>query len=421
MCNDGNYRITMNFSDVYHNWHGFQFFVKGVQWCGPNQYNQIITPESIGGDYNDCFMVTFPESTISFDLNGGTSTSYLEESYSTNNLVGCLIMDFYQWNLGLSLPENGDLVFAGWTLTKDSDEFVDTIPFGKITVYAKWLEKQDLKLTLISDENSWFEKYDEESEVYVQYEELELPFITGQTFEEILGSVPILTSDSIDGYYKCEWFDSNNDYVDWGTPLIENTTVYVKTTFIPYVYISLTLNANGGTFGDGSDTLVYQIPEGNWINCEQPLKDGCIFIGWYNEVGERVEWASSNNTLLYARYLDVFTNADIIGNMTYNNGESLTKIDDNTYSYTFTYALDMTGGSWETTEGQVAFKLRPNADWDGTEFGSDNILTIDDSYFNCWQNGSGNIDVYDLEDGVSYTITFKTESNNVYVNIATAE
>jgi hypothetical protein len=78
-------------------------------------------------------------------------------------------------------------------------------------------------------------------------------------------------------------------------------------------------------------------------------------------------------------------------------------------------------GAWGTTEGQVAFKLRPNRTWDGTEFGSDNILTIDDSYFYCWQNGSGNINVYGLEDGVSYTITFKTEGNSVQVKIAQKE
>ncbi|MBQ1198385.1 MAG: hypothetical protein IIX47_07295, partial [Spirochaetaceae bacterium] len=102
-----------------------------------------------------------------------------------------------------------------------------------------------------------------------------------------------------------------------------------------------------------------------------------------------------------------------------NNGKLLTKKDDNTYSYKFTYALDMTG-SWETTEGQVAFKLRPNGIWDGTEFGSYNTPSVDGGDYWCGQ-GWGNINVSGLEDGVSYTITFKTEGKNVMVNIATAE
>ena len=46
---DGNYRITMNSTDVYKRWHGFQFYVKG-SWLGVKQYNQIITSDSIGGD-----------------------------------------------------------------------------------------------------------------------------------------------------------------------------------------------------------------------------------------------------------------------------------------------------------------------------------------------------------------------------------
>lgn len=416
---EGNYRITIDSTDVYYNWPGFQFCVNG-QWCGPKNYNQFLTNESIIGDSKDNFAVLFPEEpTISFDLNGGTSTSYLEESYPTNNLVGASINGCYQWNLGLSLPENDDLVFAGWTLTKDGDDYVDRIPFGKITVYAKYIESQELKLTLISDENSWFKKYDEESEEYVQYdEELVLPFITGQTFSEILGSVQVLTSDSIDGYYRYEYFYSNNDSVDWETPLIENTTVYVKTTFIPY--ISITLDANGGTFGDGSDTLNCQIPENDGINKAPPTKDGCIFIGWYNKVGERVEWASSKNTLLYAQYLDVFTeNTNIIGDFALG-GDPLIKIDDNTYSYTFEYSANMSG-SWGTSVGQVAFKLRTNKNWDDPNFGGFDFIMVDDNRdYWCYQDCS-DIVVSGLEDGVSYTITFKTESNNVLVNIATAE
>ena len=116
----------------------------------------------------------------------------------------------------------------------------------------------------------------------------------------------------------------------------------------------------------------------------------------------------------------MFTNADIIGNMTYDKGEPLTKIDDNTYSYTFTYVLGMTGGPWETTEGQVAFNLRPNSTWDGTEFGSYLTPSVDGVDNWCGQ-GYGNINVYGLEKDTMYTITFKTEGNFVQVKIAQTE
>ena len=407
--NDGNYRLTLNTSEVYNNWHGFQFFVKGVQWCGVKQYKQIVTSENFE---DDCFMVLFPEPTISFDLNGGTSTAYIEDLYSTQYDISQNINNFFRWNVCYDNPTKDGFAFAGWTLTKDGDDFVDTIPFGKITVYAKWVEIQELKLTLISDENSWFVKDD------VEHEDLELTFTTGQTFNEILNSNNcwLTMSTSSDGYYESTYVDAFGEVIEHYSPLIEDATVYVKTKFVPYIYI--TLYANGGTFGNGDETCDLVTSEGNWIGNE-PTKDGCIFIGWDNKFGERVEYASSKNTLLYAQYWDVFTNADIIGNMTYNNGESLTKIDDNTYSYTFTYSTSMSG-EWGTSNGEVAFKLRPNHDWDGTQFGSPNILEPDDFYFWCGQ-GEENIVARNLENGVSYTITFWVNKNSVWVKIATAE
>ena len=107
--------------------------------------------------------------------------------------------------------------------------------------------------------------------------------------------------------------------------------------------------------------------------------------------------------------------------MTYDKGEPLTIIDDNTYSYTFDYSTGMSG-AWGTSDGQVAFKLRPNKVWDGTQFGGgkDSIKVDDNCYHWCYQNGD-NIVASGLEDGIRYTITFKTEGNSVYVNIATAE
>lgn len=410
--NDGIYRLTIDSIDVYHNWHGFQFCVKGVQWCGPNQYNQIITPENIGGDNNDCFMVTFPEPTITFDLNGGTPTSYLEDSYSTDGRFNWTVTDFYRNFIGDNPTKDG-FAFAGWTLTKDGDGIVDRIPFGKITVYAKWIEIREHTLTLISDENSWFVKDD------VRYEELELTFTTGQTFNEIRNNnwFYVNTEFSEDGSYSDSFYDEAGNEIYSDSLLIEDTIVCVKTKFIPYVYISLTLNANGGVFEDDSDTLVLRIPEG-WGIGYAPSKDGCIFKHWTLANSTIVEQVTDEieGQTLYAEYLDVFTNADIIGNMTDDSGESLTKIDDNTYSYTFTYSLDMTGPR-ETTDGQVAFKLRPNSIGDGTEFGCDNTPSVDGGDYWCGQ-GYGNINVYGLEDGIKYTITFKTGYNAVYVNIA---
>ena len=56
--NDGNYRLTVNTSDVYYSWHGFQFCVKGVQWCGVKEYTQNFVFENIADD-GASFMVVF--------------------------------------------------------------------------------------------------------------------------------------------------------------------------------------------------------------------------------------------------------------------------------------------------------------------------------------------------------------------------
>ncbi|MEE0879631.1 MAG: CotH kinase family protein [Treponemataceae bacterium] len=415
---DGNYSITLNTNDIYDKWPTFKFMVNEKDWFGAGELKYNLPNEYSSGEYYD-FNLVLPEPTISFDLNGGSTTSYLEDSYG--NYDGWELWYLYQHELKLENPTKDGFAFVGWTLTKDGDDFVDRIPFGKITVYAKWAEIREHTLTLISDENSWFVKYEEEygKTDGIPYGELKIPFTTGQTLNDIGNCFGLCIESSEDGYYNYSFCDEAGNEIYWHSPLMEDTTVYVKTTFIPYVYISLTLNADGGTFGDGSDTLVYQMPEGHWINCEQPSKDGHIFTGWYNEKGERIEYASSQYTSLYAQYLDVFTNADIIGNMTYNNGESLTKIDDNTYSYTFTYSTDMTG-IWETRDGQVAFKLRPNSALDETAFGCCQLTYFDD-YRNCDSKFDYNIDVYGLENGTSYTITFKTESNSVQVKIAQTE
>lgn len=128
---------------------------------------------------------------------------------------------------------------------------------------------------------------------------------------------------------------------------------------------------------------------------------------------------SSEYTSLIAYWIDVFSNADIIGNMTYNKGQALTKEDDDTYSYTFTYLSGM-AGEWQTSANQIAFKLRPNSKWDGTDFGSKEEVTLDKDETYCWQGG-GNIICSNLVDGVTYKITFRLDHGDVSVGVSTVE
>ena len=132
---DGNYSIILNSNDVYNKWPAFKFMVNEKDWFGAGDFKYSLPSKYSIGEHYD-FNLVLPESTITFNLNGGTTTSYLEDSYG--NYAGWELWYLYQYELKLENPTKDGFAFGGWTLTKDGDDFVDRIPFGKITVYAKW-------------------------------------------------------------------------------------------------------------------------------------------------------------------------------------------------------------------------------------------------------------------------------------------
>ena len=104
--------------------------------------------------------------------------------------------------------------------------------------------------------------------------------------------------------------------------------------------------------------------------------------------------------------------------MTYDAGQALTKEDDVTYSYKFKYLSDM-AGIWGAKANQIAFKLRPNSDWDGTDFSSKAEVTLDKDEVYCYQGISENIVCYNLVDGSTYKITFRLEGSELRVGVST--
>ena len=75
-------------------------------------------------------------------------------------------------------------------------------------------------------------------------------------------------------------------------------------------------------------------------------------------------------------------------------------------------------GIWGAKANQIAFKLRPNAAWDGTEIGSENSLYIEDGIEKSCYIGEPNIIVDNCVEGTSYTIIFAVRNSNVWVKIA---
>ena len=80
--------------------------------------------------------------------------------------------------------------------------------------------------------------------------------------------------------------------------------------FSPNVY-TITLDANGGTFGDGQSTKEVKITYGTAISLDVPTREGYTFLGWYDAEGNEVtsfdgvmtdEYAETGNVTLYAKW-----------------------------------------------------------------------------------------------------------------------
>ena len=428
---DGSYTITLNYSEIrddFGGWAGFKFYVKETDdWLGPNKYNAVIAPEQIiyGDNPNDPdFRFELLQPKLTLDLNGGNiggSTDAI--SFQTNEIQGVSISWFFEAS-GYSNPKNGDLIFAGWTYTKDGKDFETYIPYGVATLYARWIEPVECVLTLNAGEYGYFEVWDEETSSSVQKSTMDFTFTAGAKLYEVPGYTSPSTKPDENGMYQLLHFvDEAGNEIYWDTTLTGSTTI---TAVYEYkLLITLTLNPNGGSYWSDeeqdyvTDVAQYSQYEGYELplNCK---KDGCVFDGWYDTVtNERVYKCSSEYTSLIAYWIDVFSNADIIGNMTYNAGEALTKEDDGTYSYTFTYLSDM-AGIWGAEANQIAFKLRPNSDWDGTEMGSGDEIDLDKYEVYCYQGG-GNIICSNLVDGSTYKITFRLDHGDVRVGVSTVQ
>ena len=424
---DGTYTITLKYSEIEEGfgwWPGFKFYVKETdKWLGPNKYNAVISPEQICGDEDDPdFRFEKIRPKLTLDLNGGNiggSTDVI--SFQTNEIQGLSIGVFFE-KYGYSNPTKGDLIFAGWTYTKDGEDFETYIPYGVATLYARWIEAVECVLTVNAGEHGYFEVWNEETGDYEQTQTREFTFTAGNKLWDVPGYASFYTKSDENGMYQLLHFvDEAGNEIYSDTTLTGSTTI---TAVYEYkLLITITLNPNGGSYWSYeeqdyvTDVAQYSLCEGYGL--PRPKKDGCVFGGWYDTVtGERVNECSSEYTSLIAYWIDVFSKADIIGNMTYNAGEALTKEDDVTYSYKFKYLSDM-AGIWGAEANQIAFKLRPNSDWDGTEFSSKAEVTLDKDEVYCYQGISENIVCYNLVDGSTYKITFRLEGSELRVGVST--
>lgn len=144
---DGTYTITLNYSEIqegFGGWAGFKFYVKETDdWLGPNEYKAVIAPEQIYGNEDDPnFRFELLQPKLTLDLNGGNidgSTDVI--SFPTNEIQGMYMKDVLEKiEIGYEEPTRDGYIFAGWTYTKNGEDFETYIPYGVATLYARWIE-----------------------------------------------------------------------------------------------------------------------------------------------------------------------------------------------------------------------------------------------------------------------------------------
>ena len=418
---DGTYTITLKYSEIEERfgwWPGFKFYVKETdKWLGPNKYNAVISPEQICGDEDDPdFRFEKIRPKLTLDLNGGNiggSTDAI--SFPTNEIQGVPISWVFE-EYGYSYPKNGDLIFAGWTYTKDGKDFETYIPYGIATLYARWIEIKECTLTINTGDYLYYPQDDE------KIHELQLIFTAGKTLGDVLSekgydSWRILGESDENGEYTFNyWINSNTgESVNFNTLLLDDTNLNANYEYKKY--LNYTLDANGGYFYNDETTEDYKVLEGKF-SWSTPQREGYSFVGWSLEKtgGSFINNITSeyNNCTFYARWIkddNFFKDYRITGDM--GGDYILMPNEDDTVSYTLVYSNEF--GNWGNGNGVLNFKLKVVDTWvNNYGYGT---LSLGADYVQCVFDGK-DISVKGLKEGTSYTITFKYEGESVWVKIA---
>ena len=419
---DGNYSITLNYRDIYEGfsiWQGFKFFVKDSdKWLGPKEYKLMLSTDEIIVDDNPNdpnFKLKLANPKLTLDLNGGNIDGSTDAiSFPTNEIQGIPIKYVLE-ELEYAEPTRDGYIFAGWTDTKDGEDFETYIPYGVATLYARWFEIKECTLTINTGDYLYYPQDDE------KIHELQLTFTAGKTLGDVLsekgyGWSVSGESDENGEYTFNYWINSNTgEFVYIDTLLLDDTNLNANYEYKKY--LNYTLDANGGYFYNDETTEDYKVLEGNF-SWSTPQREGYSFVGWSLEKtgGSFINNITSeyNNCTFYAIWIkaDNFFNLyRIIGDM--GGDYDLMPNEDDTVSYTLVYSNEF--GNWGGGNGLLNFKIRKDWDWDYS-YGCGSVA-LNGDYTKCVFDGD-NITVSGLKDGSTYKITFKYEDESVWVKIA---
>lgn len=445
---DGNYTVTVPYNaaayKLYEKWSGFKFYVfEDDVYLGPTQC-KISSYDVINmGDPN--FNLKLATSNLTIDLNGGNiegDTSSLE--YEVDGYIGTSMNGFIEGFKGVTVKDG--YVFAGWTLTEDGDDYVDYVPGGINTIYAKWIIPSTQTITLIArEDDNFYDIYEKPlgNELFFEFE-------AGITLNELL------SQNNIDYYTMIKNYESDiqsyrfQNLIDGYGNIYDPSKILADSVVLHVQYnvkAIVTFDLNGGFYESGNENYTVSLSYPTYLDwLEKPVKEGYKFVGWtltkdgddfINDVTGPIP-----NGIVYAKWQDtlrLFDNGDLVGDFSVvqaelkdgtiewvydeEHGLNLTYEGDGVYSTTFTYHDYMCG--WDQDTDYCDFKIRAVAgSWQGASYGVLNYLDqpeLDGDEVLCGSNNAPNVSI-PAEDGVTYKVIFRCASDgNVYVKVATVK
>ncbi|WP_180946937.1 InlB B-repeat-containing protein, partial [Peptostreptococcus faecalis] len=187
-------------------------------------------------------------------------------------------------------PTKQDHIFKGWYTDKEFTKPFDfnTLINSAITLYAKW-EKEKVNVTLEPNGGKFGDNTTEPKVVPVE------------KGEKATEEKPTKPNYKFDGWYTDKELTKPFDF---NTPINSDTTLYAKWE---KEKVSLTLEPNGGKFGDNTtEPKVVPVEKGEKAIEERPTKQDHIFKGWYTdkELTKPFDFNTpiNNDTTLYAKW-----------------------------------------------------------------------------------------------------------------------
>ena len=279
---DGNYTVTVPYNaaayKLYEKWSGFKFYVfEDDVYLGPTQC-KISSYDVINmGDPN--FNLKLATSNLTIDLNGGNiegDTSSLE--YEVDGYIGTSMNGFIEGFKGVTVKDG--YVFAGWTLTEDGDDYVDYVPGGINTIYAKWIIPSTQTITLIArEDDNFYDIYEKPlgNELFFEFE-------AGITLNELL------SQNNIDYYTMIKNYESDiqsyrfQNLIDGYGNIYDPSKILADSVVLHVQYnvkAIVTFDLNGGFYESGNENYTVSLSYPTYLDwLEKPVKEGYKFVGW---------------------------------------------------------------------------------------------------------------------------------------------